>query len=128
MSETRERMVERITEYLSLGGFWNPELMDHAKVRELLIDCRDALAEVKPVSVGEPAPADSVLIPREPTDVIIAAMEKARALAGNEYFAALEDVAERSEARNALLSMSTGTHQEYMMRAAYAAIVKEVTK
>lgn len=39
-----DELVERITEYLSLGGFWNPELMDHEKVRELLIDCREALS------------------------------------------------------------------------------------
>lgn len=37
----------RITEYLSAGGLFNPELMDHEKVRDLLIDCRDALAAVR---------------------------------------------------------------------------------
>jgi 5-methylcytosine-specific restriction endonuclease McrBC regulatory subunit McrC len=30
----------RITEYLSVGGMWNPESMNHWKVRELLVDCR----------------------------------------------------------------------------------------
>jgi hypothetical protein len=34
---------ERITEYLSNGGLFNPELMDHAKVRDLLIDFRDRI-------------------------------------------------------------------------------------
>ena len=36
-------LIERITEYLCLGGLANPELMDHAKVRDLLIDCRSSL-------------------------------------------------------------------------------------
>jgi hypothetical protein len=31
---------ERITEYLSHGGLFNPELMQHQTVRDLLIDCR----------------------------------------------------------------------------------------
>ena len=35
-----ERLSARITEYLSAGGLWNPECMDHDKVRRLLIDCR----------------------------------------------------------------------------------------
>jgi len=33
-------VVARITEYLNNGGLFNPELMDHSKVRDLLIDCR----------------------------------------------------------------------------------------
>jgi len=40
----REMIVGRIDEYLALGGFFNPEAMDHEKVRELLIDIRAALA------------------------------------------------------------------------------------
>lgn len=36
-------LVQRITEYLSFGGLLNPEMADHEKVRNLLIDCRDAL-------------------------------------------------------------------------------------
>lgn len=31
----------RIQEYLANGGFFNPEMMDHQKVRDLLMDCRD---------------------------------------------------------------------------------------
>lgn len=38
--EDAERLSARITEYLSAGGLWNPECMDHDKVRRLLIDCR----------------------------------------------------------------------------------------
>jgi hypothetical protein len=45
MNERNKELVNRITEYLSLGGFFNPELMDHEKVRDLLIECRKALCE-----------------------------------------------------------------------------------
>lgn len=37
-------ITQRITEYLSLGGFFNPEAMDHDKVRDLLIDAREEIA------------------------------------------------------------------------------------
>jgi hypothetical protein len=40
-----ERLIERITDYLHTGGLFNPELMDHDLVRDLLIDCRTALAK-----------------------------------------------------------------------------------
>lgn len=33
----------RITEYLSNGGLFNPELMDHEAVRDLLVDARDVV-------------------------------------------------------------------------------------
>ena len=39
-----KRIVERITEYLSGGGLFNPEMAIHDAVRDLLIDCRDALS------------------------------------------------------------------------------------
>lgn len=39
-------LPDRITEYLSNGGLFNPEMADHANVRDLLIDCRDALANL----------------------------------------------------------------------------------
>lgn len=38
------RLAERITEYLSAGGLFNPEMMEHGKVRDLLIDCRAAIS------------------------------------------------------------------------------------
>ena len=40
-------LEQRITDYLSAGGLFNPELADHVAVRDLLIDCRKALAEQK---------------------------------------------------------------------------------
>jgi len=38
-------LEQRITDYLSAGGLFNPELADHVAVRDLLIDCRKALAQ-----------------------------------------------------------------------------------
>lgn len=38
---------ERITDYLSCGGLFNPELMEHEKVRDLLLDCREELMELQ---------------------------------------------------------------------------------
>jgi len=37
-------MIDKITEYLSNGGYFNPELMEHDKVRDLLMDIREQLA------------------------------------------------------------------------------------
>jgi len=34
-------LAERCTEYLSSGGLFNPEMMEHDKVRDLIIDCRN---------------------------------------------------------------------------------------
>ncbi len=45
MNERIKELVDRITQYLSSGGLFNPELMEHQKVRDLLIDCRKALNE-----------------------------------------------------------------------------------
>jgi hypothetical protein len=40
-------IAERLTEYLLHGGLYNPELMQHDKVRDLLIDCRDEIARLR---------------------------------------------------------------------------------
>lgn len=40
-----EDLINRITYYLSFGGLFNPELADHLAVRNLLMECRDALAQ-----------------------------------------------------------------------------------
>ena len=34
---------ERINEYLSAGGLFNSEMMEHEKVRDMLIEIRDAI-------------------------------------------------------------------------------------
>jgi hypothetical protein len=38
------RIEERIRRCLGVGGLFNPELMEHEKVRDLLIDCMDEVA------------------------------------------------------------------------------------
>ena len=45
MNKQVQILSDRITEYLSLGGFFNPELVEHEKVRDLLIDIRKFLDE-----------------------------------------------------------------------------------
>jgi hypothetical protein len=39
----RTDLPARITEYLATGGLFNPELANHDMVRDLMIECRDAL-------------------------------------------------------------------------------------
>lgn len=36
-------ILERIKNYLGSGGLFNPELMEHEKVRDLIMDCRDEI-------------------------------------------------------------------------------------
>ena len=43
MSKHKTELIEKITEYLCLGGLFNPELANHLAVRDLLIECREAL-------------------------------------------------------------------------------------
>lgn len=48
MSNTPRTLDERIQEYLSLGGLFNPELMHPAEaVRDLIIDCQTALSTAR---------------------------------------------------------------------------------
>jgi|694.fasta_scaffold30562_11 hypothetical protein len=48
-------LIQRITNYLAAGGLVNPELMEHEKVRDLLIDCRDELAKPEQATVPFPS-------------------------------------------------------------------------
>lgn len=41
------KAVEMINDYLGNGGFFNPEHMDHQLVRELLMECRREILELK---------------------------------------------------------------------------------
>ena len=43
-------LVQRITDYLAGGGLFNPELANHEAVRDLLIECRDALFHPQPTN------------------------------------------------------------------------------
>ncbi len=40
-------ILERISQYLQSGGLFNPELMDHAKVRDMIIACRDHIEAIE---------------------------------------------------------------------------------
>lgn len=60
MSEQLQELEKRITDYLSSGGLFNPELMEHNKVRELIIDCRDALAAEQPPATEQEWTADMI--------------------------------------------------------------------
>lgn len=44
MSE-KEILLSRILQYLMVGGLFNPELMEHEKVRDLIMDIRDYLRD-----------------------------------------------------------------------------------
>jgi hypothetical protein len=39
-------LIKQIDDYLQVGGFFNPELMDHNKVRDMLLDCRNEFEEI----------------------------------------------------------------------------------
>lgn len=45
MNEKAKNLTDNITSYLSSGGLFNPELMNHNDVKDLLIKCRDELNE-----------------------------------------------------------------------------------
>ena len=45
MNERIKELSDRITEYLFNGGLFNPELANHIAVRDLLMECREALNE-----------------------------------------------------------------------------------
>lgn len=44
MTLQTQELLKRITDYLSMGGLFNPELANHQAVRDLLIDIRNHLA------------------------------------------------------------------------------------
>jgi hypothetical protein len=44
--ERIEEMCDAIACYFQNGGLFNPELMDHAKVRDTMFDCRSLATEV----------------------------------------------------------------------------------
>jgi len=43
MDQQVQDLINRITDYLAMGGLFNPELANHTTVRDLLIECREAL-------------------------------------------------------------------------------------
>lgn len=45
-------VIERINNYLSSGGLFNPELMEHDKVRDILIDCRNEIERLEAILIN----------------------------------------------------------------------------
>jgi hypothetical protein len=45
MNERIKQLSDRITDYLAMGGLFNPELANHLAVRDLLMECREVLNE-----------------------------------------------------------------------------------
>ncbi len=39
----KAELLDRIQDYLSNGGLFNPEMMEPDKVRQLIMDCRDSI-------------------------------------------------------------------------------------
>lgn len=44
----RPQILARIANYVEAGSLWNPELMEHGKVRELLLDCQRYITAAAP--------------------------------------------------------------------------------
>jgi hypothetical protein len=44
---TNQELSDRITEYLANGGLISPDLMEHNKVRDLLIEIREYLDRIE---------------------------------------------------------------------------------
>lgn len=40
-------LIDRIDNYLAMGGMFNPEEMEHHKVRDLLLDSREELTKIQ---------------------------------------------------------------------------------
>jgi hypothetical protein len=40
-------IIERCKDYLSSGGLFDPDLVNHDKVRDLIIDCRDEIKRLR---------------------------------------------------------------------------------
>lgn len=63
MSDERNlpAVLSRITEYLDSGGLWNPELADHAAVRDLILDARDEINRLHCILATLREPSKAVL-------------------------------------------------------------------
>jgi chromosome segregation ATPase len=40
-------ILNGVRDYLSSGGLFNPELMDHQRTRDLIIECRDEIEQLQ---------------------------------------------------------------------------------
>jgi uncharacterized membrane protein len=70
-SKKSAELKSRINNYLENGGFFNPEHMDHEKVSELLLECRDFLASVpQGVVIFTKEMADAWGFKKDPSDEV----------------------------------------------------------
>lgn len=63
-------VLARIQNYLELGGLFNPEMMEHDKVRELIMECRteiERLEKFQNVNRGSEPEAQKIAEMREQT-------------------------------------------------------------
>lgn len=56
---TNVQLIQRCTDYLTHGGFFNPELMNSNSVRELILDLRAALLTQVPRDAPTTEPPQS---------------------------------------------------------------------
>ena len=47
MDQQVQDLINRITDYLAMGRLFNPELANHLAVRDLLIECKEALNDIR---------------------------------------------------------------------------------
>lgn len=43
---SRDEILSRIQNYLANGGLFNPEMMEHEKVRDLIMECRTYIERI----------------------------------------------------------------------------------
>ena len=80
---TSEKLLTRIESYLANGGLFNPEMMEHNKVRELLMDCRKCIALDADLLKNAEAAIEALLIyahqhSEKPMDREMAILERIR--------------------------------------------------
>ena len=63
-----EAQIALINNYLGNGGFFNPELMDHNKVRDMVMGSRTALQALLDVAVAAQLLTDSLRVVEERDD------------------------------------------------------------
>lgn len=81
-------LAQRITSYLSGGGLFNSEMANHNAVRDLLIECRDALAAVPAAApqaerVGWGGVIDRCAELRDPAFIAMEDLDELKRYAGN---------------------------------------------
>lgn len=113
-------VTDRITAYLAGGGLFNPELAKHDTVRDLLIDCRAALAAAPRQPAPSAAPEGFAVVPIDATDNMMAAFAKTAA-AEIDWYGATE--IERQEVRDGF-----GPAYRAMLAAAPAQPVAELSE